>query len=297
MDVNLIDILFIIKERLKISMNKNKIDKVFLVTSGKGGVGKSTISVSMASKLSELNYNVLVIDMDMGLRNLDIMMGLEDKVKYDVIDFINGKCKLKDAILKDPDGNNLSLLPATEDITKVLDANKFNLLIDHLRKLFDYIVIDSPAGIEEGFLNSTINIDKALVVVNQDRSSITDANRVIDILDLLEIKDVGIVINRYTNLKEEYFNIEDVYRLLGCNSIQGLIRESDIVVKYTNKGIIPSKIRGTEFAEDIELLVDNILTGNNIELDYSFPEYNKRENTSGLIGSIVGKILNKKRGN
>ena len=158
-------------------------------------------------------------------------------------------------------------------------------------------MIDSPAGIEEGFLNSTINIDKALVVVNQDRSSITDANRVIDILDLLEIKDVGIVINRYTNLKEEYFNIEDVYRLLGCNEIQGLVRESDLVVKYTNKGIIPSKIRGTEFAEDIELLVDNILTGNNIELDYSFPEYNKRENTSGLIGSIIGKIVNKKRGN
>ena len=297
MDVNLIGIFFTMKERLKISMNKNKIDKVFLVTSGKGGVGKSTISVSMASKLSELNYNVLVIDMDMGLRNLDIMMGLEDKVKYDVIDFINGKCKLKDAILKDPDGNNLSLLPATEDITKVLDANKFNLLIDHLRKLFDYIVIDSPAGIEEGFLNSTINIDKALVVVNQDKSSITDANRVIDILDLLEMEDIGIVVNRYTNLKGDYFNIEDVYRLLGCNQIQGLIRESDIVVKYTNKGIIPSKIRGTEFAEDIELLVDNILTENNIELDYSFPEYNKRENTSGLIGSIVGKILNKKRGN
>ena len=297
MDVNLIDILFIIKERLKISMNKNKIDKVFLVTSGKGGVGKSTISASMASKLSELNYNVLVIDMDMGLRNLDIMMGLEDKVKYDLIDFINGKCKLKDVILKDPDGDNLSLLPATEDITKVLDANKFNLLIDHLRKLFDYIVIDSPAGIEEGFLNSTINIDKALVVVNQDRSSITDANRVIDILDLLEMEDIGIVVNRYTNLKGDYFNIEDVYRLLGCNEIQGLVRESDLVVKYTNKGIIPSKIRGTEFAEDIELLVDNILTGNNIELDYSFPEYNKRENTSGLIGSIVGKILNKKRGN
>ncbi len=278
-------------------MNKNKIDKVFLVTSGKGGVGKSTISASMASKLSELNYNVLVIDMDMGLRNLDIMMGLEDKVKYDVIDFINGKCKLKDAILKDPDGNNLSLLPATEDITKVLDAAKFNLLIDYLRKLFDYIVIDSPAGIEEGFLNSTINIDKALVVVNQDKSSITDANRVIDILDLLEMEDIGIVVNRYTNLKGDYFNIEDVYRLLGCNEIQGLVRESDLVVKYTNKGIIPSKIRGTEFAEDIELLVDNILTGNNIELDYSFPEYNKRENTSGLIGSIVGKILNKKRGN
>ena len=297
MDVNLIDILFIIKERLKISMNKNKIDKVFLVTSGKGGVGKSTISASMASKLSELNYNVLVIDMDMGLRNLDIMMGLEDKVKYDVIDFINGKCKLKDAILKDPDGNNLSLLPATEDITKVLDADKCNLLIDYLRKLFDYIVIDSPAGIEEGFLNSTINIDKALVVVNQDKSSITDANRVIDILDLLEMEDIGIVVNRYTNLRGDYFNIEDVYRLLGCNEIQGLVRESDLVVKYTNKGIIPSKIRGTEFAEDIELLVDNILTGNNIELDYSFPEYNKRENTSGLIGSIVGKILNKKRGN
>ena len=297
MDVNLIGIFFTMKERLKISMNKNKIDKVFLVTSGKGGVGKSTISVSIASKLSELNYNVLVIDMDMGLRNLDIMMGLEDKVKYDVIDFINGKCKLKDAILKDPDGNNLSLLPATEDITKVLDADKFNLLIDYLRKLFDYIVIDSPAGIEEGFLNSTINIDKALVVVNQDKSSITDANRVIDILDLLEMEDIGIVVNRYTNLKGDYFNIEDVYRLLGCNPIQGLIRESDIVVKYTNKGIIPSKIRGTEFAEDIELLVDNILTGNNIELDYSFPEYNKRENTSGLIGSIIGKILNKKRGN
>ena len=297
MDVNLIGIFFTMKERLKISMNKNKIDKVFLVTSGKGGVGKSTISVSIASKLSELNYNVLVIDMDMGLRNLDIMMGLEDKVKYDVIDFINGKCKLKDAILKDPDGNNLSLLPATEDITKVLDADKFNLLIDYLRKLFDYIVIDSPAGIEEGFLNSTINIDKALVVVNQDKSSITDANRVIDILDLLEMEDIGIVVNRYTNLKGDYFNIEDVYRLLGCNLIQGLIRESDIVVKYTNKGIIPSKIRGTEFAEDIELLVNNILTGNNIELDYSFPEYNKRENTSGLIGSIIGKILNKKRGN
>ena len=297
MDVNLIGIFFTMKERLKISMNKNKIDKVFLVTSGKGGVGKSTISVSIASKLSELNYNVLVIDMDMGLRNLDIMMGLEDKVKYDVIDFINGKCKLKDAILKDPDGNNLSLLPATEDITKVLDADKFNLLIDYLRKLFDYIVIDSPAGIEEGFLNSTINIDKALVVVNQDKSSITDANRVIDILDLLEMEDIGIVVNRYTNLKGDYFNIEDVYRLLGCNIIQGLIRESDLVVKYTNKGIIPSKIRGTEFAEDIELLVDNILTENNIELDYSFPEYNKKENTSGLIGSIIGKILNKKRGN
>jgi len=220
--------------------------EVITITSGKGGVGKSTTTANIAASLANLGKKVVAVDFDIGLRNLDMILGLENRIVYDVVDVMEGNCNLAQAIIKDKRINNLHFLPASQTRDKnVLNKEKVEKLINDLKKEFDYILIDSPAGIESGFEHSIYLADRALIVTTPEISSVRDADRVIGIIDAKskkaqEGKEVQkhIIINRLKPelvKKGEMLSIEDVLHILALPLI-GVIPDSEDIVKSTNLG-------------------------------------------------------------
>ena len=219
---------------------------VITITSGKGGVGKSTTTANVATALALLGKKVVAVDFDIGLRNLDMILGLENRIVYDVVDVMEGRCNLAQAIIKDKRTPNLHFLPASQTKDKsVLDKEKVEKLITSLKKDFDYILIDSPAGIESGFEHSIFLADRALIVTTPEVSAIRDADRVIGIIDAKSKKaqngeevDKRIIINRIKPElveKGEMLPIEDVLDLLSLPLI-GVIPDDEEIVKSTNLG-------------------------------------------------------------
>jgi len=220
--------------------------EVITITSGKGGVGKSTTTANIATALAKLGKKVVAVDFDIGLRNLDMILGLENRIVYDVVDVMEGNCNLAQAIIKDKRVNNLHFLPASQTKNKnVLNKEKVEKLINELKKEFDYILIDSPAGIESGFEHSIYLADRALIVTTPEISSVRDADRVIGIIDAKskkaqEGKEVQkhIIINRLKPelvKKGEMLSIEDVLHILALPLI-GIVPDSEDIVKSTNLG-------------------------------------------------------------
>lgn len=161
--------------------------QVLTVTSGKGGVGKTTVTANLASALAMLGKRVTAIDGDIGLRNLDVVMGLENRIVYDLVDVVEGRCRLRQAMIKDKRQAELYLIPAaqTRDKTAVSPSDMV-LICDQLREEMDYIVIDSPAGIERGFRNAVAPADKVLIVTNPEVSAVRDADRIIGLIEAEE---------------------------------------------------------------------------------------------------------------
>ena len=171
--------------------------EIIVVTSGKGGVGKTTTTANIGAGLAELGKKVLVIDTDLGLRNLDVVMGLENRIVYNLVDVIEGKCRLNQALIKDKRYENLYLLPSaqTKDKSSVTPEQMIKLTSE-LRREYDFVLLDCPAGIEQGFQNATSGADKALVVTTPEVSAIRDADRIIGLLEAKKIKDIGLIINK-----------------------------------------------------------------------------------------------------
>lgn len=213
--------------------------KVTVVTSGKGGVGKTTVVANLGAGLAMAGYQTLLIDMDLGLRNLDIVLGLENRVIFTILDVIQGRCRMKQALIRDKRYPNLYLLAASQSADKdAIEPEQINKLISVLREDFDYILIDCPAGIEKGFRNSLVAADSAVIVVNPEVSSIRDADRVVGLLEAGEIKERYLVINRLRNdlrRRHKIMSPEDISELLG-EEVLGVIPESDSVVLSTNRG-------------------------------------------------------------
>lgn len=208
--------------------------EVIVVTSGKGGVGKTTTTANIGYSLARLGYTVLLIDTDIGLRNLDVIMGLENRIVYNLVDVIEGSCKSKQAIIKDKALKNLSLLPAaqTRDKTSVT-PEQMKKLISELKFEYDYILIDCPAGIEHGFKNAIAAADRAIVVTTPEVSAIRDADRIIGLLDANEIPRVDLIINRIRIdmvRRGEMMTVDDVAEILGINLIGTIYDEEDIVI-------------------------------------------------------------------
>lgn len=212
--------------------------RVIVVTSGKGGVGKTSVTSNLGITLAK-NSKVCLIDADLGLKNLDVVLGIENRVVFDMQDVISGVCSLSQALVKDKRNNNLFILPACKSI----DVQKINFsylekIIYDLKQSFDYILIDSPAGIERGFHNAIRNADEAIVVITLDTSSVRDADKVVGILNGAGIHDVKLVINK-VNMKhiEEGISLSmtDAIDILGIGVI-GVVYHDEAISQGNNKG-------------------------------------------------------------
>lgn len=213
--------------------------KSIVITSGKGGVGKTTTTANIGTGLAMLGYKVVVVDTDIGLRNLDVVMGLENRIVYDLVDVIEGNCRLKQGLIKDKRYEGLYLLPAaqTKDKTAVTPEQMIDL-VNKLREEFDYIIIDSPAGIEQGFKNSIAGADQAFIVTTPEISAVRDADRVIGILEANGINDPKLIINRirYDMVRRgDMMNVDDIVDILAIDLL-GIIPDDEAIVISTNKG-------------------------------------------------------------
>lgn len=221
--------------------------KIIVITSGKGGVGKTTASASIGAALAMEGKKVAVVDMDIGLRNLDVVMGLENRIVFNVVDAVKGKCKIRQAAIKDRHIDNLFLIPASQSDNKdVLRPAQIVEFSKKLRKEFDFILMDCPAGIERGFENAVAAADEALVVCTPEVSAVRDADRIIG---LLYAKDITpkLVINRIIPEmveKGDMLSHEDVVEALSIDLI-GLIPMDDQVVVSTNTGTPLSVQKGS----------------------------------------------------
>jgi len=220
--------------------------EVITITSGKGGVGKSTLTANLAVGLANLDKKVVAVDFDIGLRNLDMILGLENRIVYDVVDVMEGRCNLSQALINDKRNRNLYFLPASQTSDKnILDTQKVAKLINDLKKDFDIILLDSPAGIEGGFEHSIFLADRAIIVSTPDVSSVRDADRVIGIIDAKSQKAKDgeevlkyVVVNRIKPEmveKGEMLSVEDVLSILALPLI-GVVPEDDKIITSTNEG-------------------------------------------------------------
>jgi len=213
--------------------------EVYVVTSGKGGVGKTTSTANIGTGLAIVGKKVVMVDADIGLRNLDVVMGLENRIVYDIIDVIEGTCRLKQALIRDKRYSNLFLLPAAQTKDKsALSPEQMQKLCDSLREEFEYIIIDCPAGIEQGFKNAIAGADKAIVVTTPEVSAVRDADRVIGLLEANELRNPLLVLNRIRPdmvKRGDMMTIEDVTEILAIE-ILGVVPDDESVVISTNRG-------------------------------------------------------------
>lgn len=213
--------------------------KVIVITSGKGGVGKTTTTANVGTGLAQLNKKVVLIDTDIGLRNLDVVMGLENRIVYNLVDVVEGNCRIKQALIKDKKYPNLCLLPSAQTRDKSsVNPEQMKKLIDDLREDFDYILLDCPAGIEQGFQNAIAGADCALVVTTPEVSAIRDADRIIGLLEANEIEDIKLVVNRLRMdmvKRGDMMSVEDVCEILSTKLI-GAVPDDEQIVISTNQG-------------------------------------------------------------
>ncbi|MCH5268135.1 MAG: septum site-determining protein MinD [Lachnospiraceae bacterium] len=213
--------------------------EVIVITSGKGGVGKTTTTANVGSGLAMLGKKVVLIDTDIGLRNLDVVMGLENRIVYNLVDVVENNCRIKQALIKDKRYQNLYLLPSaqTKDKTAVT-PEQMKKLADDLRDEFDYILMDCPAGIEQGFKNAIAGADRALVVTTPEVSAVRDADRIIGLLEANEIGSTHLVVNRLrTDMVKEgnMMSSDDVVEILAVDLI-GVVPDDENIVISTNQG-------------------------------------------------------------
>ena len=213
--------------------------EVIVITSGKGGVGKTTTTANVGTGLAQLNKKVVLIDTDIGLRNLDVVMGLENRIVYNLVDVVEGNCRVEQALIKDKKYPNLCLLPSAQTRDKsAVSPEQMQALIEDLRQDFDYILLDCPAGIEQGFKNAIAGASRAIVVTTAEISAIRDADRIIGLLEASEIKNPELVINRLRpNMvkKGEMMEVEDIVDLLSIDLI-GVVPDDEFIITQTNKG-------------------------------------------------------------
>ena len=213
--------------------------KSIVVTSGKGGVGKTTSSANIGTALAMNGRKVCLIDADIGLRNLDVVMGLENRIVYDIVDVVENNCRLEQAMIRDKRYDGLYLLPAaqTRDKTSVTPFQMKELL-DNLKEDMDYVIIDSPAGIEQGFKNAISGADKAIIVTTPEISAVRDADRIIGLLEAEGLRDPEVIINRIrADMVErgDMMGIDDMIEILAIDLL-GIVPEDEGIVVSTNKG-------------------------------------------------------------
>lgn len=213
--------------------------EAIVVTSGKGGVGKTTTSANVGTGLALLGKKVCLVDTDIGLRNLDVVMGLENRIIYDLVDVVEGRCRLSQALINDKRFEELYLLPAAQTKDKdAVSAEQVKKLIDELKETFDYIVIDCPAGIEQGFKNAVAGADRAIVVTTPESAAVRDADRIIGLLEAADLRNPKLIINRVkSNMMKagDMLDIDDICSTLFIDLL-GVVPDDEAVIKAANTG-------------------------------------------------------------
>ncbi|UCF93482.1 MAG: septum site-determining protein MinD [Desulfobacterales bacterium] len=250
--------------------------KTIVITSGKGGVGKTTATASLGAALALEGKRVAVVDMDIGLRNLDVVMGLENRIVFNVVDAAKGKCKLKQAAIKDRRVENLFLIPASQSDNKdALSPELMKQFAKELRREFDFTLMDCPAGIERGFENAVAAADEAIVICTPEVSSVRDADRVIGLLYARSITP-KLVVNRIVPAmveKGDMLSHEDVVDVLSIELI-GLVEMDEQVVVSTNTGIPSVLQKGSVAGEAFRRIAMRI--NGQPELPIAVPQGQKR---------------------
>ncbi len=214
--------------------------RVIVITSGKGGVGKTTTSANIGTALAKLGNKVVLIDTDIGLRNLDLLLGLENRIVYTIVDVVEERCKLKQALVKDKKNPNLALLAAAQTRDKSsVTAEQLKDICEELKKKNDFILVDCPAGIEQGFQNAVAGASEAIVVTTPEMSAVRDADRIIGLLEAKEeIESYKLLLNRVRPKlieQNDMMSVEDVTEILSTDLI-GVIPEDTGIITSTNKG-------------------------------------------------------------
>ncbi len=213
--------------------------RVIVITSGKGGVGKTTVTANLGMTLAKMGYKVALVDGDFGLRNLDLLLGLENRVVYTAVEVLAGECRLDQALVRDKRQPGLVLLPATQNRkAEMITPNHMKWMIGELAPQFDFVLIDSPAGIEMGFKNAIAAAQEALVVTTPEISAVRDADRVVGLLEASNISPTRLIVNRLRPAMveaSEMMSVEDVSEILAVQLI-GVVPEDERVITSSNRG-------------------------------------------------------------
>jgi len=251
-----------------------------VITSGKGGVGKTTICANLGIRLSSLGLRVVMLDLDIGLNNLDVVMGIENKVVYDIVDVIEGKCRAKQALIQDLRQPNLYTMPSAHIYTQnKITGYGVKYVVDQLSEQFDYVLLDCPAGIDSGFHRAVFSASEAIVITTPHISSIRDADKVISILNSYDLGNISFIINRLRGdliLSGQMIDVNNITNLLKVKLL-GVIPEDDEISHSLSLGLgVANK---TESFIAFKNLCDNLHNGTNHIVDYTL-KYR------GLLGSI-----------
>ncbi|MGI5838172.1 MAG: septum site-determining protein MinD [bacterium] len=255
---------------------------VYVITSGKGGVGKTTTVANLGTGLAALGKKVVMVDTDIGLRNLDVVLGLENRIVYDIVDAVEGTCRLKQAMIKDKRfDDSLFLLPAAQTREKnAVSPEQMQEICNTLKEEFDYILVDCPAGIEQGFRNAVAGAEEAIIVTNPEVSAVRDADRIIGLLEAAELHNPKLLVNRLRPQMVKKGDMMDINDMLDILAIEllGVVPEDDAIVVSTNRGE-PAVLDRTSKAGQAYRNVVRRMEGQNVP-------FMSMETSSGLMSRL-----------